>query len=50
MDYKGNAVTPTIGGSTTRWATAGFFGRINYDYKGRYLAEVNLRYDGSSLS
>lgn len=48
MDYKGNAVTPTIGGSTTRWATAGFFGRINYDYKGRYLAEVNLRYDGSS--
>lgn len=48
VDYKGNAVTPTIGGSTTRWSTAGFFGRINYDYKGRYLAEINLRYDGSS--
>lgn len=30
------------------WATAGFFGRLNYDYDGRYLAEVNLRYDGSS--
>lgn len=30
------------------WATAGFFGRINYDYKERYLAEVNLRYDGTS--
>ena len=25
-----------------------FFGRINYDYKGRYLVEANLRYDGSS--
>lgn len=24
------------------------FGRINYDYKGRYLVEANLRYDGSS--
>lgn len=30
------------------WATAGFFGRLNYDYKGIYLAEFNGRYDGSS--
>lgn len=30
------------------WATRGFFGRINYDYDGRYLVEVNGRYDGSS--
>jgi len=30
------------------WATRGFFGRINYDYKGRYLLELNGRYDGSS--
>lgn len=30
------------------WATRGFFGRINYDYKGRYLLEANGRYDGSS--
>lgn len=30
------------------WATAGFFGRLNYDYDGRFLAEVNIRYDGSS--
>ena len=30
------------------WATAGFFGRINYSYKERYLFEANLRYDGSS--
>ncbi len=29
-------------------ATAGFFGRVNYDYKGIYLLEGNLRYDGSS--
>lgn len=30
------------------WATRGFFGRINYDYDGKYLLELNGRYDGSS--
>ena len=30
------------------WATLGVFGRINYDYDGRYLVEFNCRYDGSS--
>lgn len=29
-------------------ASAGYFGRINYDYKGIYLLELNGRYDGSS--
>ncbi len=29
-------------------ATAGFFGRINLDWKGIYLLEFNGRYDGSS--
>ena len=37
-----------MGGYRNEWATAGFFGRLNYDYKGRYLAEANLRYDGTS--
>lgn len=31
-----------------RHATAGFFGRINYDYKGIYLFEFNGRYDAST--
>src|SRR3546814_13027353 len=35
-------------GQYQHWATAGFFGRLNYDYKGRYLLEVNARYDGTS--
>lgn len=30
------------------WSLASFFGRINYDYNGRYLLNVNARYDGSS--
>ena len=29
-------------------ATTGFFGRINYDYKGIYLFEANGRYDAST--
>lgn len=39
---------PRVGGSYNSWTTAGFFGRINYDFAGRYLFEANLRYDGSS--
>ncbi len=42
------ARVPEVSSTSNEWATAGFFGRINYDYKGTYLAEVNLRYDGSS--
>lgn len=39
---------PKVSGAYNKWTTAGFFGRINYDYKGRYLFEGNIRYDGSS--
>jgi len=35
-------------GQYQHWATAGFFGRLNYNYLDRYLLEVNARYDGSS--
>ena len=48
MDNKGKPVTPDVNGSRAEWCTAGFFGRLNYDYDGRYLAEVNFRYDGTS--
>ncbi|MDR0698167.1 MAG: TonB-dependent receptor [Tannerella sp.] len=32
----------------SHWATAGFFGRLQYNYKEKYLFEANARYDGSS--
>lgn len=38
----------TIKSETNDRSSAGYFGRINYDYKGIYLLEVNGRYDGSS--
>ncbi len=38
----------TVTDTRNGWATRGFFGRINYDFDGRYLLELNGRYDGSS--
>lgn len=46
----GNTVSDTysIGSTLFEWATAGFFGSVNYDYAGKYLLELKYRYDGSS--
>lgn len=59
--YKESLITPSLptidtatglekiqNGGYDQWATAGFFGRLNYNYKDRYMAEFNLRYDGTS--
>ena len=35
-------------GGQNEYMLSGIFGRINYDYKGRYLFEASGRYDGSS--
>lgn len=37
-----------VGGGQNEYALLGIFGRINYDYKSRYLFEVSGRYDGTS--
>jgi TonB-linked SusC/RagA family outer membrane protein len=34
--------------SAQEWSIASFFARANYAYKGKYLATVNMRVDGSS--
>lgn len=46
--YDGEEVSPVVGGGASEWRTLGFFGRLNYNYKEKYLVEANLRYDGSS--
>ncbi|GHT63160.1 SusC/RagA family TonB-linked outer membrane protein [Bacteroidia bacterium] len=40
--------TQTDGGKSYWESQAGFFGRVNYVFNQKYLAEANLRYDGSS--
>lgn len=37
-----------VGYKESQWAINGFFFRLNYNYKQRYLLELNGRYDGSS--
>jgi TonB-linked SusC/RagA family outer membrane protein len=44
----GSPVNQTATGSATEWALRSFFGRLNYNYRHKYLIEANLRYDGSS--
>ena len=40
--------TVTGSGGTFWTSQVGFFGRVNYAYKNKYLLEANARYDGSS--
>lgn len=43
------ATTPySTSGYGTEYTARSVFGRMNYAYKGKYLFEFNLRYDGSS--
>ncbi len=51
-DYQvinsGNQLNQSNAGSATSWALRSAFGRLNYNYKEKYLFEANARYDGSS--
>lgn len=45
---NGSGDITLVNPSRYQFAVASFFGRGNYDYKSRYLVELNARYDGSS--
>lgn len=47
-DGNGKIAPPGVSGYRSEWGVIGFFGRLNYDYKEKYLMEVNVRHDGSS--
>lgn len=38
----------TVSGGANTWALEGYFGRLTYNYRQKYLFEVNGRYDGTS--
>ncbi len=44
----GAAATQTNGGYTRELNMLSYFGRVNYDYQGKYLFEANVRVDASS--
>lgn len=35
-------------GAANEWALQSYFGRVNYNFREKYLLEANVRYDGSS--
>lgn len=47
VNDKGDKISD-VTGSQNQYALEGIFGRINYDYKGKYLLELSGRYDGTS--
>ena len=44
----GDSSTQTNSGYSRELALLSYFGRLNYDYKGKYLLEANFRADASS--
>jgi TonB-linked SusC/RagA family outer membrane protein len=46
--FVSGATNTDLNPNVTSYSIAGFFGRVNYDYNGVYLLELNARYDGSS--
>ena len=44
----GDVSTQTNSGGADATALRSYFGRVNYDFKGKYLLEANVRHDGSS--
>lgn len=49
LRYLSNGTTnQEVYGWKSQWALLSFFGRMSYDYDGKYYAELTLREDGSS--
>jgi len=46
---NGDSSKATNSGTRSSSASAGYIGRVNYDYKGKYLVELMARYDGTYL-
>ena len=44
----GGVIEPSVSGSAYEESYQSFFGRFNYDFDGKYLAEFTIRRDGSS--
>jgi TonB-linked SusC/RagA family outer membrane protein len=50
LNYAAASSTKGVGGEMTRSSKMSYFGRISYDYAGRYLLQASLRADAADLS
>lgn len=50
LNYKSASATQTITGEELTTAQYSWFGRVGYDYAGKYMIQVSLRADAADLS
>jgi len=50
LNYASSSSTKAVDGEETTTAKLSYFGRLGYDYKGKYLLQATLRADAADLS
>ena len=50
LNYANASATKSVGGETTQTTKYSYFGRVGYDFMGRYLFQASLRADAADLS
>ena len=50
LNYANASATKSVSGETTNTTKYSYFGRVGYDYMGRYLFQASLRADAADLS
>ena len=50
LNYGASSAVKGINGEKTRSAKMSYFGRVSYDYMGRYMAQFSLRADAADMS
>jgi len=48
QELNAGSANPAVGGTSSESRLQSFFGRVNYIFNEKYIAEANFRYDGSS--
>ncbi len=48
QELNAGSANPAVGGTSSESRIQSFFGRLNYIFNEKYIAEANFRYDGSS--
>ena len=50
LAYGAASAVKSLNGETTKTAKMSYYGRVGYDYKGRYMLQASLRADAADLS
>ena len=50
LNFASASAVKSVAGEKTRTAKLSYFGRLSYDYAGKYFAQFSLRADAADLS